>query len=212
MNSEERSAHWETIYKTKLPEETSWYQVKPEQSIALLNQLDLPKDASIIDVGGGQSLLVDHLLHDGFDELSVLDISNTAIEKTKTRIGQQSKKVQWIVADVASLNLYQTYHLWHDRATFHFLIDEDEIKQYVQSTEKYIQKNGYLILATFAENGPKKCSGLPIKQYSSKSLEDCFSTCFDLINSFEVAHQTPFNTTQLFTFGLFQKVRDPLSN
>lgn len=197
-----RKQHWETVYETKNPDEVSWTQEIPKTSLAFIHSFGLDKSAKIIDIGGGDSKLVDHLLDQGFENITVLDISEKALEKAKIRLGEKAKKVTWIVSDILDFEPTENYHVWHDRAAFHFLTTENEIEKY-----KSIVKNsvdGFLIIGTFSQNGPLKCSGLEISKYSEEKLTSTFEDNFDKINSVLEDHQTPFGTTQNFLFCSFK--------
>jgi 2-polyprenyl-3-methyl-5-hydroxy-6-metoxy-1,4-benzoquinol methylase len=203
MNSSKQ--HWENVFKTKAPEEVSWFQTYPKTSIEFVNLFDLPLEANIIDIGGGDSHFVDALLDKGFKNIYVLDISSNAIEKAKQRLGERASKVNWIVSDIREFEPKVQFDLWHDRAAFHFLIAEESIYKYVSVAEDAIKKDGYLILGTFSENGPQKCSGLEIKQYSEASMSARFEVVFDRIKCITEDHVTPFNTVQNFLFCSFRK-------
>ena len=196
--------HWENIYDTKLPNEVSWTQEKPETSLQLIANCKLPKTAKIIDIGGGDSNLVDHLLEQGFENITVLDISEKAIERAKLRLGKASQKVKWIVSDITEFHPNETYDVWHDRATFHFLTETEQIEKYKKLIQGYA--NNQLIMATFSNNGPLKCSGLEIKQYAIEDLVNLFCNEFKIIDSFYQDHQTPFYTMQNFVFCSFKKL------
>jgi cyclopropane fatty-acyl-phospholipid synthase-like methyltransferase len=196
--------HWENVYDTKLPNEVSWTQEKPETSLQLIANCKLPKTAKIIDIGGGDSNLVDYLLEQGFENITVLDISEKAIEKAKFRLGKLSEKVKWIVSDITEFQPEETYDIWHDRATFHFLTEKEQIEKYKTLVQNYAST--YLIMATFSNNGPLKCSGLEIKQYTIRDLVGLFSDKFKIIDSFYQDHQTPFNTVQNFVFCIFKRI------
>lgn len=204
MNTFDRKKHWENIYGTKKINEVSWYQPTPETSLNLIDDLNIPKAASIIDIGGGDSFLVDNLLELGYQDITVLDISKKAIERAKLRIGKKSKQVKWIEADASNFTPTETYDLWHDRAAFHFLTDESEINNYIKAAKKGVKDSGYLIIGTFSTDGPKKCSGIEITQYSKKSLVSQFKD-FQKLNCQIIEHETPFNTTQSFIFCTFKK-------
>ena len=197
--------HWENIYTTKEEQDFSWFQEYPKTSIEFLSLFKLSKTARIIDIGGGDSHFVDALIALGFENIHVLDISANAIERAKKRLGKNAVKVNWIVSDVTEFAPAVKFDFWHDRAAFHFLINEKEIEKYVQIAEQSIQPNGYLILGTFAENGPQKCSGLEIKQYSKASMSGRFEKKFERIKCIEETHTTPFNTQQNFLFCSFKK-------
>lgn len=205
MEENNRKNHWENIYQTKQLTEVSWYQPTPQTSLDFIQQLNTPLSAKIIDVGGGDSFLVDHLLKLGYTNITVLDISEAAINKAKTRLGVLAKKVNWIVSDITEFNSKEQYDLWHDRAAFHFLTSESDIKKYVEIVTKNISNEGNFIIGTFSENGPTKCSGIEIKQYSESSLANLFNLFFEKISCSTVNHQTPFNALQNFTFCMFKK-------
>ncbi len=200
----DRKTHWETIYQTKKPDQVSWTQKVPQTSLDLIHACALSKDAKIIDVGGGDSLLVDYLLDLGYKNISVLDISKEAIERAKKRLGEQQSKVNWIVSDIINFNPEEKYNCWHDRAAFHFLTNEDEVERYVAIVNKSILPEGSLIIGTFSDKGPEKCSGIEIKQYSETSLENRFSDLFKKEECFRVDHPTPFETFQNFVFCRFK--------
>jgi len=195
--------HWETIYNEKSPDEVSWTQIKPTSSLKLLTDLQLNKSSSIIDVGGGDSLLVDNLLDLGYSDITVLDISEKAIERAKKRLGDKANKVNWIVSDVLDFVPDRSYQLWHDRAAFHFLTEDNQVQQYLNKIK--CSKVQSIVLGTFSTNGPKKCSGLEIKQYNKEALELLFSKEFVLLDALIEQHKTPFDTVQEFVFVSLQK-------
>lgn len=200
-----RKNHWENIYRTKQIDEVSWYQPMPSVSLDLINELNLVPQSKIIDIGGGDSYLVDNLLEKGYQNISVLDISESAIEKAKQRLSDNAKKVNWIVTDVVKFYPTEEFDLWHDRAAFHFLTEEPEISAYIETAQKAIKQDRYLIIGTFSEHGPKKCSGIQIQQYSESSMKDRFKLYFELIKCVYVDHKTPFDTIQNFIFCTFRK-------
>ena len=195
--------HWEAVYETKSPFEVSWTQQIPKTSLDFIESFDLPKTTAIIDVGGGDSNLVDHLLALGHENVTVLDISAKSIERAKERLGSLAEKVTWIVSDITDFQPKIKYSIWHDRAAFHFLTQNSQKEKYLDLVNQAVE--GYLIIATFSEDGPLKCSGLEIQQYSEKSLEEQFDQKFELIESKIEDHQTPFNTIQNFVFGIFKR-------
>jgi len=201
----DKRKHWENVYQTKALTEVSWYQPIPQTSLNLLQQYTIPSDAKIIDIGGGDSFFVDHLLQLGYNNITVLDISEEAITKAKKRLLNNSEKVNWIVSDITDFKPNIKYDFWHDRAAFHFLTEEQDIASYLQAAKDGISDNGILAIGTFSESGPLKCSGIPIKQYSRSALEARFIPDFELLDSFTVDHKTPFDTVQNFTFGVFKK-------
>jgi SAM-dependent methyltransferase len=197
--------HWDNIYGTKPEQQLSWFQPYPKSSIEFVELFNLPLDANIIDIGGGDSHFVDALLDKGYQNIWVLDISANAIERAKQRLGRRGLKVHWIVSDIIEFEPTVQFDFWHDRAAFHFLTEEDKIYTYVSIAEDAVKKDGYLILGTFSENGPKKCSGLEIKQYSEASMSARFEVDFDRIKCIQEDHKTPSNTIQNFLFCSFKK-------
>lgn len=195
--------HWENIFSTKAENEVSWFQPYPKTSVEFFELFNLPLDANIIDIGGGDSHLVDIFLQKGFKNIYVLDISENALERAKKRIGDKAGAVHWIVSDVTDFKPEVKFDFWHDRAAFHFLTGEEKIDKYVNIAGNNIKQNGYLILGTFSEGGPEKCSGLEIKQYSGTSMSNRFEKKFKRIKCILEEHQTPFNTTQHFLFCSF---------
>ena len=202
---ENKKAHWENVFATKAETEVSWFQSYPKTSVEFLELFNLPLDANIIDVGGGDSHFVDALLEKGYTNIYVLDISANAIERAKARLGVNANKVNWIVSDVTEFEPAVKFDFWHDRAAFHFLTDDEKVYKYVSIAENVINNNGYLILGTFSENGPTKCSGLEIKQYNETSMSSGFEVGFNRIKCITEDHITPFNTIQNFVFCSFQK-------
>ena len=199
----DRKKHWETVYETKNPNEVSWTQEIPKTSLAFIKSFGLARSAKIIDIGGGDSTLVDHLLNEGFENITVLDISEKSLEKVKLRLGEKGKDITWIVSEILDFESTETYDIWHDRAAFHFLTTEEEIEKYKSIIEKAVES--YLVIGTFSENGPLKCSGLEISQYSEEKLSSTFEDHFEKIETVLEEHQTPFGTTQNFLFCSFKK-------
>lgn len=209
MKNFDRKEHWEKIYQTKKLQEASWFQPTPKTSLNLFKQFKVPNTAKIIDIGGGDSLLVDHLLYAGYLDITVLDISSAAIEKAKERLGDKAKNVNWIVADAVTFKCEEKYDFWHDRAAFHFLTDEHEVSEYLETAQQHLKNSGILVFGTFSEQGPTKCSGIAIKQYSKKTLSLRLQHYFELINCKTVDHKTPSGTTQNFIFCSFRKLQTP---
>ena len=197
--------HWENVHSKKKENEVSWYQIFPKTSIDIIKSLNLNNSANIIDVGAGESRLVDNLLKMGFYNIDVLDISKSAIDKAKKRLGDKSSLVNWIVSDINSFDPEKKYDLWHDRAAFHFLKKEDQIKSYINLTSNSLNQNANMILATFSSNGPEKCSGLEVTRYDVDSIKKAFNESFILKNHLITNHPTPFNTVQEFLFANFSK-------
>lgn len=198
-------AHWENIYTRKGPQDVSWYQAMPKVSLDLFAEYRVPKQARIIDVGGGDGLLVDHLLTGGYDDVTVLDISGKALEKAKERLGERAGSVQWIGSDATSFHAPAPFDVWHDRAVFHFLTSEADVDRYIDRLTQLLKPGGLLILATFSENGPEKCSGIPVHRYSEAELTARLQKVCDRIKCFTVDHVTPFHTVQNFLFCAFRK-------
>ena len=205
MNTLDRKKHWEKIYSAKQINELSWFEPKPETSLNFIKKFEIHHDAKIIDIGGGDSFLCDNLIEAGYKDISVLDISETAIEKAKKRLGSKAEKINWIICDAAVFKPTEKYDFWHDRAAFHFLTGENEIQNYVNNLNNFISEKGIVLLGTFSENGPLKCSGIEIKQYSENSMTELLKTNFEKIECLKKDHNTPFNTTQNFIFCAFKK-------
>ena len=205
MNKMNYKHFWDEIYTNKQEVETSWFQPYPKTSMDFIALFELPNTANIIDIGGGDSHFVDALLDKGYLNIWVLDISAAAIEKAKKRLGDRAHLVHWIIADVTDFRPAVYFDFWHDRAAFHFLTTPQKVQQYVSVAEKAIQKKGYLVLGTFSEDGPTKCSGLDVQQYSAASMSAKFDINFKRIKCVQEAHQTPFNTIQQFLFCSFSK-------
>lgn len=200
-----KKEHWEKVFTTKAENEVSWYQTKPEISIQLIQACKLPKDAKIIDIGGGDSYLIDSLLELGYTNLYLLDISESAIDRSKKRLGVNADKVTFIVSDVLDFEPTEKFDAWHDRASFHFLTNESDIAKYKAIVSNALNSNGNFVLGTFSTNGPLKCSGLDISQYSVENLLDLFEEEFEMENCFTEDHETPFDTVQNFIFSHFKK-------
>lgn len=207
MENFNRKQHWENIYHTKDLKEVSWFQSIPETSLDFFEQFKVPSSAKVIDIGGGDSYLVDYLLELGYQHISVLDISAAAIERAKRRLGVKAKNVKWIVADAATFQPTEQYDFWHDRAAFHFLTDEQEISNYLETAEQNINPAGVLVIGTFSEQGPKKCSGIEVKQYSETTMSNRLKGYFEKIKCITVDHKTPFDTLQNFVFCSFRKLK-----
>lgn len=204
-NMENNKSHWENVFATKSPNEVSWTQTYPTTSMKYIESLQLSKSANIIDIGGGDSNLVDALLEKGYENIWVLDISEFALERAKKRLGKKANKVHWIVSDITEFETNIKFDFWHDRAVFHFLTEEENIDKYVALVNKNSVDNGNFLLGTFSENGPLKCSGLEIKQYSENIMKQTFKDSFEAVNCFTEDHTTPFNTIQNFQFCGFKK-------
>lgn len=197
-----RKEHWETIYQTKQPNQVSWTQEVPAMSLEFIHQEHLPKSAAIIDIGGGDSKLVDHLLKEGYNNITVLDISEAALERAKKRLGPDAAKVKWLVQDVLDFHPTVQYDLWHDRAAFHFQTEPSEWNQYLQNVKNAVK--GLVIIGTFSTEGPQKCSGLEIRQYDEPTMKQQFESAgFQTIGCKREDHLTPSGAVQNFVFCSF---------
>jgi 2-polyprenyl-3-methyl-5-hydroxy-6-metoxy-1,4-benzoquinol methylase len=202
----ENKTHWENIYHTKGSAQVSWYQLHPQLSLQYIRNTGADKTASIIDVGGGASTLVDHLLDDGFGRITVLDLSKEALDVAAQRLAQRAQLVTWLEADITQVDLPQhAYDIWHDRAVFHFLTNPQDRQAYVKAVEHAVKPGGHVIVATFANDGPEKCSGLDVARYDPQSLHDEFGSGFELLDSTHENHQTPFGTEQKFIYCYCRK-------
>lgn len=193
--------HWETVYETKNHKQVSWFQEHADMSLQFIRDTGVPQDARILDVGAGASVLVDDLLDAGFNNLSVLDISAAALRSAQVRLGTASSQVNWIEADITQLELPEaSVDVWHDRAVFHFLTDPQDRQRYVQTVLHAVKPGGHVIMATFAEDGPLKCSGLDIVRYRPDTLHGEFGSGFELVKSAKEQHHTPSGADQNFVY------------
>ena len=205
MNDANRKAHWEKVYTTKGEKEVSWFQESPAPSLGLITLAGLSAGASIIDIGGGASRLVDALVERKIGRITVLDLSAAALDAAKQRLGDNGSGVQWVVADVTNWEPFQTYDLWHDRAAFHFLTDPAEQIAYIDRLKKTVRSAGYVIIGTFALDGPKNCSGLSIVRYDAAALSAILGADFKLIDARRHDHATPWGAVQRFQFSTFRR-------
>ncbi|MDO9501740.1 trans-aconitate 2-methyltransferase [Falsiroseomonas sp.] len=203
MQSKDPLAHWQSTYAAKGEDEVSWFQDNPEPSLALIEEIATPSSA-VIDIGAGASRLADALLQRGFSDLTVLDLSSSALAAAKARIGDSDDHITWIVADVTTWEPTRTYDVWHDRAAFHFLITEPDRKAYLARLERALKPRGHAIIATFALDGPERCSGLPVMRYDADSLARTLGAAFLSVNTRRHDHVTPWGTSQAFQFGVFR--------
>ena len=201
----DRSPHWENVYATNGEAEVSWFQDNPAISLAMIRAATADHSAGIIDIGGGASRLVDALLHEGYRDLAVLDLSAKALETSKLRIGAAGTTIDWIVADATTWRPQRTYDVWHDRAAFHFLTDPEDRAAYVERLRAALRPGGQVIIATFAPDGPEKCSGLPVQRHDSASLAAELGTDFALVETRRETHHTPWQSTQAFQFSRFRR-------
>ncbi|MGH7623620.1 MAG: class I SAM-dependent methyltransferase [Gemmatimonadaceae bacterium] len=194
-------AHWERVYETKASSEMSWFQAEPHRSLALIDHAAPSRDDFILDVGGGDSTLVDHLMSRGYRNISVLDISHAALDRAKARLGQSGRGVRWVEASVLTADLEdESVDVWHDRAVFHFLTRPVDQEAYIRQVARIVRPGGSVIVATFAENGPTRCSGLPVARYSARALHSTFGVTFRLVESVGELHVTPSGARQHFTY------------
>ncbi|MCK1476553.1 class I SAM-dependent methyltransferase [Bradyrhizobium sp. 197] len=201
----DRSTHWDNVYATKGEAEVSWFQNTPTTSIAMIRAANPEREAAILDIGGGASRLVDALLQDGYRDVAVLDISANALDAARKRIGAAASMVDWIVADATTWRPAKTYDLWHDRAAFHFLTESRDRTAYIERLRSAVAPGGHVIIATFALGGPEKCSGLPVQRHDSASLAAELGPAFELVETRNEAHHTPWNSTQAFQFSRFKR-------
>ena len=205
MDVTSRQAHWQGVYSSKRPEEVSWFQETPAVSLELMRAAGVTQASSIIDVGGGASRLVDVLMDAGYQNLTVLDLSAAALAATQARLGQGAAAVTWIAADVTTWQPRETYDLWHDRAAFHFLTEPADRGAYVACLMAALKPGGHAIMATFAPDGPERCSGLPVVRYDGASLTAALGDAFELLKTVRHAHATPMGSVQNFQFSLFRR-------
>ena len=195
--------HWENIYQKKEIDGVSWYQKVPVESLQLIKKYSISNSDKIIDIGCGKSFLADNLLELNYTDISLVDISSNALKEVKDRL--QNKSLNFIETDILNFNSNDKYDIWHDRAVFHFITNPEGIEKYISLCNKYINNQGILIIGTFAEDGPLKCSGLEIKKYSVDQISGLFKETFELVESFKMLHKTPFNTEQSFLFCVLRK-------
>jgi SAM-dependent methyltransferase len=204
----DRKSHWENIYTNKTPAEVSWYQLEPVVSLGLIALTGINHAGKIIDIGGGASLLVDKLLEQGFQDLTILDVSSKALDYAKKRLGNKARAVKWIEADITDFDFLEKYDLWHDRAVFHFLTDAHDRKKYIRNMNKALNSGGHVIIAAFAIDGPLKCSGLDVKRYNPEEMTNELGNSFEFIKSVDEVHMTPAGKEQKFTYCYFKKAAD----
>ncbi|MDP1871286.1 MAG: class I SAM-dependent methyltransferase [Gallionella sp.] len=198
--------HWEQVYATKSSDSVSWFQEHADQSLRLIHNTSLGKDAAIIDVGGGASTLVDDLASEGFSDLTVLDLSDAALSVARQRLGKRADAVHWMEGDITRAEFpVHRFDIWHDRAVFHFLTAPAERQAYVERVMRSVRPGGHVIVATFAEDGPEKCSGLPVMRYQPESLHAEFGDAFLLVAHEKEVHHTPFGTDQQFVYCYCRK-------
>jgi SAM-dependent methyltransferase len=204
MNATERQAHWESVYTNKRENEVSWFQETPEPSLDLIALIGAGRGSAIIDVGGGASRLVDHLICQGYEDLTVLDLSQAALAAAKTRLGERAQQVHWLVGDATTWEPQRAFDVWHDRAAFHFLTDAADQAAYVARLRRALRRGGHAIIGTFATDGPEKCSGLKVARHHAESLGKALGFEFHLIDTRRHDHLTPWGATQRFQFSAFR--------
>lgn len=197
-----RKSHWESIYAANASPALSWYQPHPQRSLDLIGRTHVPKDAKILDVGSGDSLLVDELVSRGYNDITVLDLSRAALDRARRRLGEAATgRVTWLEGDILEANLSrEEFDIWHDRAVFHFLTTVEERDSYIEKVQRAVRPGGHVIVATFAEDGPTRCSGLPVERYSAAELHGAFGSDFQLLGSEREVHHTPNGVDQSFTY------------
>ena len=204
MSDVSRKAHWENVYTTKRENEVSWFQENPAPSLELIDLANPTSESAIMDIGGGASRLVDHLVARGFNHVTVLDLSEAALAAAKARLGD-NKHVQWIVADMTKWVPAESYDIWHDRAAFHFLTEPGDRAAYVARLRQAVKPGGHVIIGTFAIDGPERCSGLPVQRYDAASLTAELGEGFSLVDARRHDHATPWGATQHFQFCTFRR-------
>ena len=205
MGAENRRAHWQSIYTAKAEREVSWFQNDSQPSLTLIEETGSPSSA-VIDIGGGASHLVDGLLNRGFLDLTILDLSSAALAAAKARVGRRAERIKWIVADITTWKPSRVYDVWHDRATFHFMVAESDRAAYLSRLARVLRPGGHAIIATFAPDGPEQCSGLPVRRYDAEALGQALGAGFQLMGTRRHEHVTPWGTSQAFQFSIFRRV------
>lgn len=204
--SDDRASHWEAIYRAKTEDQVSWFQQTPEPSLTLLDLAGATPDAAIVDIGAGASHLVDALIDRGYGDVTVLDISQAALDADRARLGPAASRVTWIRSDVMAWHPDRGYDIWHDRAAFHFLTDPADQAAYAAVVTHTLKPGGHAIIGTFAPDGPEKCSGLPIIRHDADSIGKLLGSSFELIDARRHEHKTPWDSVQLFQFSTFRKL------
>ena len=203
----DRGSRWDEVYRSKGADTVSWYQARPVMSLALIEHAGVVKGAPVTDVGGGASSLVDHLLHEGYVDLAVMDLSDSALATSRERLAERASQVDWIAGDVLAFAPLKRYALWHDRAVFHFLVKADDRRRYLEALHRASQVGTQVVMATFAEDGPERCSGLPVARYRAAELHAAFGADYELVESTRETHRTPGGAEQHFTWVRMRRVR-----
>jgi len=207
MSEPDRQAHWQNVYQTRGEREVSWSQPSPEPSLGLIEKFARATSAAIVDIGGGASRLVDALRERGYSHLTVLDLSAASLQSAKDRLGGDAASVHWVAADVRTWQPPQAFDIWHDRAAFHFLTEPEAQRAYVERLKLALRHGGHAIIATFALDGPEKCSGLPVARHSAKTIGALLGAEFTQVDTLRHEHTTPWGSVQKFQFSTF--VRKP---
>ncbi len=205
MTEPDRAKHWQNVYQSRGEGEVSWSQPSPEPSLGLIEKFAPTRSASIVDIGGGASRLVDALRERGYQHVTVLDLSEAALESAKARLGTDAASVQWVAADVTEWQPPHAFDIWHDRAAFHFLVDPRDREAYLARLRQGVKEDGHAIIATFALDGPEKCSGLPVQRYDHVALGNALGSDFALVHHQPHHHVTPWGAAQSFQFSVFRR-------
>jgi SAM-dependent methyltransferase len=201
----DRKAHWESVFQKRADDQLSWYEPRPEHSLELVHAAIAQGARSLVDIGGGTSRVVDALLEEGLDRIGVLDVSDTALARTRDRLGPRATEVEWFSADVTEVDQIGTFDIWHDRAVFHFLLSEDDRRRYRELVERTVPEGGYAIVATFGSQGPERCSGLGVRRYDERELLEEMGVGFALVRSFVVDHPMPAGGQQQFVYVMMTR-------
>ena len=196
--------HWQQVYEEREPDQVSWFEATPERSLALIEATGLPKEAGIVDVGGGASALAGELLHAGYSDITVAEISTVALERAQTAVGDRAQEIDWVTADVREHDFGRQFDLWHDRAVFHFMVEPADREAYLSTLGRALRPGGHLIIATFGPEGPTQCSGLPVRRYSADDLSTWLGAEFECEDDELVAHETPSGNQQQFLYARFR--------
>jgi len=205
MSEPDREKHWQNVYQTRGEREVSWSQPSPEPSLGLIEKFARATSAAVVDIGGGASRLVDALRERGYSHLTVLDLSEAALQRAKARLGGDAASVQWVAADVTTWQPPQAFDIWHDRAAFHFLVDASDREAYLARLQQGVKSGGHAIIATFAPDGPEKCSGLPVQRYDHVELGKALGSVLELVHHQPHHHVTPWGAAQSFQFSVFRR-------